>query len=197
MDKPVKALFLTACSGRGGAGRSLFYLLKHLDRGLVDPLVVMPTPGAIGQRLNDQGIKTICSRRLRERFPERRFRGRGPWVMPLSYVRNTWDSIIFVFQLIAIIRAEAVDVIYCNHMMVKVMGIMAGLMTRRPVVIHCRTIYGGTAERLFFNSWAALPTVKRIIAVSHSSADGFRLLAHKVSVVPNGIDPDEHDPQLH
>ncbi len=141
MDKPVKALFLTACSGRGGAGHSLFYLLKHLDRSLVEPLVVMPTPGAIGQRLNDQDIRTICSRRLRERFHERRFRGRGPWVMPLSYVRNAWDSIIFVFQLIAIVRTEAVDVIYCNHMMVKVMGIMAGLATGRPVIVNCRTIY--------------------------------------------------------
>ena len=197
MHKPVKALFLNACGGAGGAGQSLFYLLKHLDRTLVEPLVVMPPSGAIHQRLNDLDIRTVSSPRLRERFHERRWRGRGPWVMPFSYLRNGWDSIIFVLQLIRIIRSEAVGIIHCNHMMVKIMGTIAGLVTGRPVVLHCRTIYGGAAERLLYASFAALPPVKQIIAVSHAAADNFRSLSRKVSVVYNGIDLAEHDPERH
>lgn len=195
VHKPVKALFLSACGGAGGAGQSLFYLLKHIDRTLVEPLVVMPPSGTIRQRLQDQGIRTISSPRLRERFHERRLRGRGPWVMPLSYVRNGWDSIIFVLQLIRIVRSEAVGIIHCNHMMVKIMGIIAGLVTGRPVVLHCRTIYGGAPERLLYTSFAALPPVKQIIAVSQAAADNFRRLKRKVSVVYNGIDLEEHDPE--
>jgi glycosyltransferase involved in cell wall biosynthesis len=195
VHKPIKALFLTACGGNGGAGRSLFYLLKHFDRSLVEPLVVMSPSGTIRQLLHDQGIRTISSPRLRERFHERRFRGRGPWVMPFSYVRNGWDSIIFVLQLIRIVRSEAVAIIHCNHMMVKIMGIIAGLLTGRPVVLHCRTIYGGAAERLLYTSFAVLPRVKQIIAVSHAAADNFPRLSHKVSVVYNGIDLEEHDPE--
>ncbi len=197
VHKPTKALFLTACGGGGGAGRSLFYLLKHIDRALVEPLVVMPSSAAIRQRLHDQGVRTISSPRLRERFHERRFGGRGPWVMPFSYVRNGWDSIIFVLQLIRIVRSEAVAIIHCNHMMVKIMGIIAGLVTGRPVVLHCRTIYRGAAERLLYTSFAALPQVKQIIAVSHAAADNFRVLSRKVSVVYNGIDLEEHDPERH
>jgi len=118
-------------------------------------------------------------------------------VVPLSYVLNAWDSIIFVLQLVRIVRSEAVDIIHCNHMMVKIMGTVAGLVTGRPVVLHCRTIYGNTAERLLYGSFAALPHVKHIIAVSHAAARNFRGLSHKVSVVHNGIDHEEHDPDRH
>jgi glycosyltransferase involved in cell wall biosynthesis len=197
VHRPIKALFLNACGGGGGAGRSLFYLLKHIDRALVEPLVVMPPSGPVIQWLESQGVRIISSSRLRERFHERRFRGRGFWVMPFSYVRNTWDSIIFVLQLIRIVRSEAVDLIHCNHMMVKIMGVIAGLVTRRPVVLHCRTIYGNAAERLLYTSFAALPRVRQIIAVSHAVAANFRNLSHKVAVVHNGIDPEEHVPERH
>ena len=46
-EKRVRVLFLTGCTGRGGAGNSLFYLLKHLDPSVFEPVVVMPNEGVL------------------------------------------------------------------------------------------------------------------------------------------------------
>ncbi len=186
-SKPIKVLFLTGCSGSGGAGHSLFYLLRYLDPKRVEPLVVMPKDGAIGEKLRGRRIKTILAPRLRERFHELRFRRKNPVTQLLSYLRNSWDGTLFIFQLIGIVRRHDVDVIYCNHMMVKIMGVLAGLVTRRSVILHCRTIYENRAERFLYASLARLPHVKRIVAVSNAAAANFSAIAHKVRVVPNGV----------
>jgi len=188
---------LTSCTGRGGAGNSLFLMLKHFDRELIEPVVVMPSDGVIGKKLNVRGIKTIHSSRLRERLYEHRFRSVNRWTLTLSFLLNVWDSLVFIHQLNRILKTEAVDVVYCNHMMVKVMGILAGSRRGLPVITHCRTIYSGSLERLFYVVFSSLPTVKRIVAVSHAAAANYRALEHKVRVVHNGVDLKEHSASIH
>lgn len=192
---PIKILFLTSCTGRGGAGHSLFYLLKYIDRTRIEPLVVMPNEGIIGTKLKARNIKIILTSRLRERFYEMRFQKRNPLTRFLSLVLNGYDCIMFIDKLAKIIKKEKVDLIYCNHMMVKVMGSLAGLLNGCPVIFHCRTIYGNPLQRLFYTCFAALPIVKKIISVSQASARNFKLLKHKVSVVPNGADFEDHNPE--
>ncbi len=191
--RPARVLFLTGCTGRGGAGHSLLYLLQYLDRDGIEPVVVMPSAGVIGKKLRALKIRTILSPRLRERFHELRFARKTPVTVGLSYVRNTWDGLVFLRQLVRIIKRDRIDLIYCNHMMVKVMGILAGLATQRPVILHCRTIYRNPIVRFAFNLLASLPHVRRIVAVSHASAANFNRVRHKVHVIPNGVPvPHEH-----
>jgi glycosyltransferase involved in cell wall biosynthesis len=167
-------------------------MLKHFDREMFEPVVVMPSDGVIGKKLKARGIKTIHSSRLRERLYEHRFRTVNRWTSILSFSWNVWDSLVFIHRLNRIIKTEEVDIVYCNHMMVKVMGILAGLRRCLPVITHCRTIYDNPLERLFYVVFSSLPNVKRIVAVSHAAAANYRVLEHKVWVVHNGVDLQEH-----
>lgn len=190
-NRPLRVLFLTACTGRGGAGKSLYYLCKYLDRSRVEPLVVMPESGKIGGKLDALGIPTVIASRLRERTFELRFARANPATKLLSFLMNLWDSALFPLELSRIARRRDADVIYCNHMMVKIMGIVTGLLTRTPVVLHTRTIYGNPLERYLYLSFAALPHVRRIVAVSDAAAANFREISEKVRVIRNGIPVEE------
>jgi glycosyltransferase involved in cell wall biosynthesis len=184
---PARVLFLTACTGKGGAGNSLALLCRYLDRSRIEPVVVMPNEGVIGERLRLLGVRTVLAPRLRERFLELRFRRNNAVTRALSVLLNFWDSAVFTFQLPGLVRRLECDLIYGNHMMVKIMAVVAGVLTGRPVVLHTRTIYTIAAGRWLFTSFAALPHVKRIIAVSDAAAANFRAIPHKVSVVHNGV----------
>lgn len=191
---PLKVLFLSACTGRGGAGNSLYYICKYLDRALIEPLVVLPNEGVIGSKLQALGISTVFAPRLRERFHELRLSRANPLTMALSYVLNAWDSVLFTLQLARMARRRRIDVIHCNHMMVKVMGVVAGALAGCSVVLHTRTIYGTPVERYLYLSFARLPHVRRIVAVSEAAAANFGELSEKVRVIHNGVPLDELEP---
>ena len=171
---PRRVLFVTACTGKGGAGNSLALLLRHLDRSLIEPVVVMPGQGVIGERLHRLGIRTVFAPRLRERTWELRFRKNNALTRGLSALWNLSDSVIFTFQLAGLARSLRCELIYANHMMVKVMAVVAGALSGRRVVLHTRTIYANAPERWLYTAFAALPHVKRIVAVSRASAANFR-----------------------
>ena len=188
---PRRVLFVTACTGKGGAGNSLLLLLRHLDRSRIEPLVVMPNPGIIGERLRALGVPTVFAPRLRERTWELRFRTSSLLTRALSALWNLSDSVIFTFQLARLARRHDCELIYANHMMVKIMAVLAGALAGRRVLLHTRTIYANAAERWLYTAFAALPHVRRIVAVSRASAANFRAIPHKVRVVRNGVPLDE------
>ena len=170
----IKVLFLTGCTGRGGAGNSLFYLLKHLDRGVLEPLVVMPNEGVLKSRLEEIRVPYRIEPRLKERLAEMRFRGRNRICTMASVVLNAIDSIRFTFDLVRVVAQENVGLIYCNQMMVKFMGTVAGMVCGTPVIWHCRTLYGKSFRGWFFDQLARSASVARIVAVSEACAGNFR-----------------------
>ncbi|HSW28124.1 MAG TPA: glycosyltransferase family 4 protein [Longimicrobiales bacterium] len=188
---PRRVLFVTACTGKGGAGNSLALLLRHLDRSRIEPVVVMPGQGVIGERLHRLGIRTVFAPRLRERTWELRFRTNNVVTRGLSALWNLSDSVIFTFQLAGLARSLRCELIYANHMMVKIIAVVAGALSGRRVVLHTRTIYANAPERWLYTAFAALPHVKRIVAVSWASAANFRAIPQKVRVVHNGVPLDE------
>ena len=192
--KRVKVLFLTGCTGRGGAGNSLYYLLKHLDPAVFEPLVVMPNEGVLKKKLAENRIRYRITPRLKERFMELRFRRQNRVCLMVSAVLNAIDSVRFTFDLICMVSRERVALVYCNQMMVKLMGTLAGLVCGVPVVWHCRTLYGPSFRGWFFDRLARLTTVTRIIAVSQACAENFPSVQEKVRVVYNGADLDSFDP---
>lgn len=192
-SRATTVLFLTGCVGKGGAGHSLFYLIKYLDRTLVKPIVVMPDEGLIGEKLRKRGVKIVIPSHLKERFYEMRFKHSNSLTYLLSLIINSFDSLFFVFELARIARKEKVDCIYCNHMMVKIFGAVAGLLIKRPVIWHCRTVYSNSLERLLFSCFGKLPHVKKIISVSKAAASNYHSLKHKVKVIPNGVDFQEYN----
>ena len=192
---PIKVLFLTGCTGRGGAGNSLYYLLKHIDRNRIDPLVVMPSEGPISKKLRVQGVRAIIAKRLHERTYELRFQQRNRLTSFVSVFLNIYDCLIFTYELTKIIKREKIALVYCNHMMVKLIGTVAAFMKSTPVILHCRTIYHSPIKRFIYLAFGALPNVKKIICVSKAAASNYRYLNHKVSIVHNGVDLEEHNPE--
>lgn len=188
---PLRVLFVSACTGKGGAGNSLALLCRYLDRSRVEPVVVLPNEGVVGERLRRMGVELVLAPRLRERFWELRFARNNALTRALSVVRNALDSVVFTFELAGLARRHRADLIYANHMMVKIMCVVAGALSGRRVVLHTRTIYANTAERALYGAFAALPHVRRIVAVSRASAENFPWAADKVRVVHNGVPLDE------
>ncbi|MBI4553754.1 MAG: glycosyltransferase [Candidatus Latescibacteria bacterium] len=191
---PIKVLFLTGCVRGGGASWSLFYLLKYLDRSRVEPIVVLPTAGLLARRLETIQVRYRFCPDLPERLDMLRFAG-GGWLRTLlSMLLNVVGGLRTVVALIRFIRAEHVDVIYCNHMLVKPIGALAGQWTGTPVILHCRTVYRSFLRRRLLAHIARLTAVKQVICISKATEQAYHF-SGKTVIIPNGVDLSEYQPE--
>lgn len=193
---PVRALFLSSCVRGGGAGWSLYYLLKHLDRNLVEPLVVVPDTGIFAERFAALNLRVQVAPLLPERTAQQRFSTSTPMTSAASYALNLADSARFIGKLASIVRTEQCDLVYCNNMMVKPLGGLAAQLAGVPCVFHARNLHERWAKILLYCRVSArLPAVKCVIANSKATALPYRqAVPEKVRVVYNGIDLAEYDP---
>lgn len=194
MGSPVKVLFLTSCVRGGGPGWSLFYLLKHLDRSAVDPTVVIPAAGVLAGRLESIGVRYRICPLLPERLYTLRFARAGRVWYLLSALWNFVDGCRALLALVRLIRAEKFHLIYCNNMLVKPIGALAGQVTGTPVVLHCRNIHDSFLRRTLLVQVARLSAVKRVVCISEAAERPYRF-SGKTAVVPNGVDLSEYDPE--
>ncbi|MBI4551364.1 MAG: glycosyltransferase [Candidatus Latescibacteria bacterium] len=187
-------LFLTSCVRGGGPGWSLFYLLKHLDRSRVEPVVVLPAAGVLAGRLDEIQVRYHIIPHLPERLYTLRVAGAGRLQKPISALWNAFDGVRAFVALMRFIRSERVDAIYCNNMLVKPIGAFAGQLTGTPIVFHCRNIHQSFVRRRLFVQLARLPAVKRVVCISNATERAYRF-SGKTVVIPNGVDLDEYHPE--
>lgn len=192
---PLRTLFLSSCVLGGGAGWSLYYLLKHLDRERFDPIVVVPDEGIFASRFAELGLRVETAARLPHRTAQLRFRTHNTATAAASYGMNVWSSWRFVHDLRELLDREQVELLYCNNMMVKTVGALAANRARVPCVFHVRNLHERLLKVQLYGRLAALPIVKRVIANSSASAAPYQRFApDKVRVVHNGVDLDEFHP---
>jgi glycosyltransferase involved in cell wall biosynthesis len=190
---PRRVLFLSSCVRGGGAGWSLFYLLKHLDRDRIDPVVVVPEHGIFRERFEALDLEVQTARWLPHRVLEQRFAVHNAATHYASALLNVGRMGLFVRQLAASIDDERIDLVYCNNMMVKPLGALAAQLCGVPCVLHVRNLHERPVPVAFYGNVARLPRVRRIIANSEASAVPYRAAApDKVTVVHNGVDLDEY-----
>ena len=196
MSGSLRILFLSSCVRGGGAGWSLYYLLRHLDRDVIEPLVVVPSEGIFGERFSELSVPVVVSSRLPERTAQQRFHRASRSTDATSYTLNLIDSARFIPKLATIIRREKCQLVYCNNMMVKPIGALAAQLTDVPCVFHARNLHERLTEVLFYCEFLArLPAVKRVVSNSAASSMPFkRAVPNKVSVVHNGVDLEEYAP---
>ncbi|WP_028225250.1 glycosyltransferase family 4 protein [Paraburkholderia ferrariae] len=92
-------------------------------------------------------------------------------------------------------RARTADVLYANTQRAMVIGVLAGRLSRKPVVWHLRDIVSpehfGRAQRMVIKGCAKLG-LAHVIANSHASAKEFVQLTNfddrRIDVVHNGVD---------
>ena len=193
MTEPRRVLFLSSCVRGGGAGWSLYYLLKHLDRRTIDPLVVVPDRGIFGERFDALGVRVEAARWLPHRLLEQRFATNNAATRAASATVNGARMGVFVGKLAALVRSRGMTLVQCNNMMVESLGAAAATLANVPCVLHARNIHERPIPLHFYGNVARLPAVRRVIANSIATAAPYRRTApEKVVVIHNGIDLQEY-----
>jgi glycosyltransferase involved in cell wall biosynthesis len=194
MREPAKILFLSSCVRGGGAGWSLYYLLKHLDRTRVDPIVVVPERGIFDARFDALGVRVETPAGLPHRVRQQRFAGDSVGTRAASLALNLGGMASLVPRLAALVRREGVQLVYANNMMVKPLAALSAQLAGVPCVLHVRNIHEAPAAVAFYGAVARVPAVRRIVANSAASAVPYRRAAPgKVVVIHNGVDLSEYD----
>jgi len=209
MESLPKVLFLNHSVRDGGPGKSLFYILKYLDRDKLNPYVLVPKDDVFSENLKQEGIYENII--IDKRFPENLKRPRldadtdtqtkngGSGIVSgvkkfLSASLNLLDLVSLVITSPYLIKKNGIDVIYCNGTQAKIAGALMGLVSRRPVIWHVRNIQQTWLLGSIIYTLARLPDVKRIICVSGPTAAQFPHAKEKLRVIHNGIDEEEYDP---
>ena len=195
MANRTKILVLNSCVNGGGAGRSLEALLTAPDPR-IEAIVAMPAPGMLAQR-----IERVAELAFIPEFVERMRRSSYMWPdwlhMPwLHPVASVFGLFICIGKLTRLAKANRPDVIYCNHMLAKPIGVAVGARTGIPVVFHSRACHQLWADGKFYDWLGRRKIVKRIICNSEASAAVYRRNSDvKVTIIPNGIDLNHYNRQ--
>lgn len=206
--KGTNVLFINHSIRDGGPGKSLFYILKYLDRKRVNPYVLIPKDDIFSDNLRTENLyeNIIVDRR----FPENLFR-------PVIESSITGDlsernyiirkSLRFIYAIINVLlmahliirsgpllRANEIDIIYCNGTIAKVVGALIGGLNNCSVIWHVRNIQQTKFLSYIINRLSRFDSVKKIICVSEATARQFRYSHEKIRIIYNGLDPEEYDP---
>lgn len=137
IKRPIKVLFVSHNSGMWGAERSLLLLLKNIDRKHFEPIVILPGPGPLKEKIDNLNIKTYevwSPWWVKPHVSKARF-GR-------HIIKEIIQEIIAVFKLCRIVSKEKVGVIYTNTI-VKFSGAITAFITKKPHLWHIREIIPG------------------------------------------------------
>ncbi|HSE83163.1 MAG TPA: glycosyltransferase family 4 protein [Thermodesulfobacteriota bacterium] len=205
MKSGIRVLFINHSVRWGGPGKSLFYILKYIDKAKIMPLVLIPKEEVFSERLREEGIEAQII--VEKKFPENLLRPRfslsdtnsGTWLRRVSTILSVTLNVFDLFLLFLgspfWLRKRKVGVIYCNGTVAKIVGAVIGTFNLFPVIWHVRNIQQTKALRFTMNFLSLSPAVKKIICVSNATAGQFRFASGKISVIYNGIDTDEFNPQ--
>ncbi len=211
LNSRKRVLFINHSVRDGGPGRSLFYILKHIDRKIIRPFVLIPREDIFSKRLREEGIHRDVI--VDSRFPDGLFRPCLPGVLPQKLGGNSGFSggllkaflkavyatvniariAALVFTFAPVIRERRIDLIHCNGTIAKITGVFMGVIHGLPVVWHVRNIQQTRFLRFLIVRLASLSVVRKIICVSHATARQFGNNP-KLRVIYNGVDPEDFDP---
>ncbi|OGQ85693.1 MAG: hypothetical protein A2512_10835 [Deltaproteobacteria bacterium RIFOXYD12_FULL_56_24] len=151
---------------KGGGQRSLFYLLRGLNRDIFNPVVVCPEQGDLVDQLQVLGIDTM--------------------VMPFKRFRQL--SVGFVWRIFCLIRERRINLVHTDAPAETFYAGIAARLAGVPLIWHIRVSDAGPADRLL----AALAT--RLFMVASSLRTRFPSTpADKLVPIINGIDVAEFD----
>lgn len=190
---PVRVLFIAHDSGLYGAQRCLLDVIRHLDRGQIEPWVVVPWEGDFTIELKKLGIPFFC-KMIRHWVASGNNIGRSRATLLLNFFSNIRPRIWAICQLI---EQYEIDVVYTNTITV-LEGAIAARRTGRPHIWHVHELVKANRELkpLFPSSVIAIVVrmlSTRVIVNSRFTASGYSLDLRdpSVSLVYNGIDAEK------
>jgi len=207
MNSLPRVLFINHSIRDGGPGKSLFYILKYLDRTQITPYVLIPKDEVFSERLKAEGIyeNIILDKRFPENLKRPRlgiaFQKENQEASSLDILLKFVSVLLNIFDMLSLIvtspfwlKKHKIDVIYCNGTQAKVVGALIGLVNWSPVIWHVRNIQQTKLLGFIINSLSKLSVVRRIICVSGATAEPFNRVREKVRVIYNGVDIEDYNP---
>lgn len=181
---PLRVLYVDTGLGLAGGQVSLVEMLKRLDRGRFTPTVACPRDSAVARRCSEIGVAwfalPFASRHVS------RSAGFPTWIAIKDAASSLWGVAVLAWR----IRQARIDIVHANTFKAALVGGLACIGARRPMVFHDRVhIAHGWVGRL-----VALLS-KRIIVVSQAvgSKHGGRA-ASKTTLIYDGIDVRDFEP---
>jgi len=203
-----KILFINHSVRDGGPGRSLFYILKYINRKKVKPYILIPKDDIFSDNLKDEDIYENII--IDSRFPENIFvprlgmeiyNNKSDSLDFITKIKKLFAAIINIIEIIIlvltsgrIIRENKIDIVYCNGTVAKITGTFIGKFNQKPVIWHVRNIQQTYLLKKIITTLSKYKSVKKIICVSKATAQQFNHVKDKVHVVYNGIDPTDFSP---
>jgi glycosyltransferase involved in cell wall biosynthesis len=146
-ERPIKVLIVCDHIGYGhalhGAGRMMVEMTMGFDpRRVQVTSCVLRDAGELGQRLNAEGV-------------------------PLQFWNAHRFSLAPLIKIMKLVREKNIDVIHVTDFQADTLGRLAGLFTRRPVIVHVRTHHSKYQKRPY--PWY-MEAVNRFLAVDTALA---------------------------
>lgn len=198
----LRVLFINDTSRNGGPGRTILYIAKFQDPARVHRTVLIPREGIVSQRL-------IANHAAEEVFHEAGFiehpfeplsrpMEREDFTAPLPVkIGRTIGNIARVIagfgRLVARIKREKYDLIFCNGTTAGFLGGFLAAATGVPAIWHVLYPSVAPALRPLHRYLAASKGVKLIICVSKPCETQFSHCKNKIAAIQTSLDIAEFD----
>jgi glycosyltransferase involved in cell wall biosynthesis len=183
-EAPLRILYVDTGVGLAGGQVSLLEILKHLDRRRFTPIVASPRGSAVGERCRHLGVTwyrlPFASSHVSNAV------GCSPW----AAVKDALASLRGVVGLAGLVRRHRIDIVHANTFKAALVGGLACIGARRPMVFHDRVhiAHGWVGQVVTLLS-------TRIIVVSRAVGSKRRgRVAGKTALIYDGIDVRDFEP---
>jgi len=180
----LRILYIDTGLGLAGGQISLVELLRHLAGHRFQPFVCSPKGSALEKKCGELAVAWLP---LPTRSVHLSTRQAGAVA---GVVGDLFDSLYGVGLLAAHIRANRIDIVHANTFKSALVGGMACLLLRRPMIFHDRThIAHGVLGRLVASMASRIIVVSQAVGAKHKGRAG-----RKARLVYDGIDTDRFVP---
>lgn len=202
--RKLRVLFINDTSRNGGPGRTVLYVLKFLDPRRIERTVLIPREGVVSRRLVDAKVAETLFfdaglvENIFEPFSRPMERRDFDAPLPLKAIRavgNVGRATAMMLRLIARVRKERFDLIFCNGTSANFVGGGIAAITGVPAIWH--VLYPSVASpiRWLHARLAAGKNVRSIICVSRPTELQFAHCRAKVRAIQTALDINEFDLQ--
>ena len=183
VDSAVKTriVYVNHTGQVSGAEKVLMNILRSLDRGCYQPIVVCPADGCLSEEAAAEGIPWIAIRPIRARFSRN----------PKQILKSMGELCKGVLSLRKVLRTVAPDMIHANTLRAGLATSLATLGTGRNVIWHVHDTLPRHPLSTLIRLFAYLDRRTRLVAVSRATARSFsgRLpFKGRMKTVYNGVE---------
>ncbi len=177
-DKRRKILYCITKANLGGAQRYVYDLATSLPKESYDVAVLLGTDGALSQKLQSGGIRTIILGNLFRNI-------------------NFFKDFMALIKLIKIFRKEKPDIIHLNSSKMGFLGALAGRLTRVPKIIFTGHGWAFNEDRselqkkyIYLLHLLTIKLAHKTVAVSEQTKNQIaksKAIGDKIVVIKNGL----------